>query len=244
MFAGNPTHVGFVALLCIISAWAALDDPRLLDPDVSLSNLRVYGHPKLLRLEHMVSGLWLCNTQQLRRELQTLYTSKLSGRDGSETLWYKLSWALFLLLTEYIPALFMLGKTVRAMYWTRQSINSGHLGRQFLIHALTLLRILEGPKVTEYQRGISIALHLWNTQVHDTVPAGCMVEEALEASLSRLQSAVRQELTSHTVPHFSSLYGSLGPVSTDLRDLTDAGLSEIFSSSVGYQVAQADAAHH
>ena len=56
--------------------WAALGDPSLLDSTCDPAATRVYGHPKVVRLEHMVAALFLCNTTELRRKLQTLVQDK------------------------------------------------------------------------------------------------------------------------------------------------------------------------
>ena len=59
-----------------------------------------------------------------------------------------------------------------------------------------------------------------------------MVEECLEASLSRLQRAARMELTSHTVDSFSKLYGTLGPTSQTPHNASTPNLSDVFPHQV------------
>ena len=104
-------------------------------------------------------------------------------------------------------------------------MDNSHLGKRFLAQGLAYLTVLEGVKITEYQRGISTALLLWNPDVHSRMPVCYMVEECLEASLS---SAARTELGAHNTASFSKHHRSLGPTSIRPRKITEPGLSELY----------------
>ena len=208
--------------------WAALEDSAFIQPTPPPANVRVYCHPKVVRLEHMVAGLFLCRTPLVLQKLQSLCAHTASLRRHGGALWDEVAKALRLLVAEYVPTLFFLGHRVRSMYWTQRAPGTGDLGYQFLAHCLHFLTVLEGSRTTEYLRGLSLALLLWHPDIHDRIPAAYMVEECLEASLSRLQSAAQTELSEHTAAAFSILYGSLGPVPSEPHDVNSPGLSEVF----------------
>ena len=145
-----------------MSFWAALDDPSLLDSTCDPAATRVYGHPKVVRLEHMVAALFLCYTTELRRKLQTLVHDKKPAL--GESLWGTVAQTLMLFISEYVPALFMLGHRVRSFYWTQQIGNTGVQGKRFLEQCFVFLTLLEGNELQSTSELLQL-LFLLGTQM-------------------------------------------------------------------------------
>ena len=154
--------------------WAALENPFLLQPNATEQQQRVYGHPKLLTLEHTVAALFLA-APRLASKLDVLYNT-ITATTPAGTLWRRVTAALRLFLTEYIPALMFLGYIVRQLYWTARSPGTGTQARDVLGHAAAYLLALEPSATTEYNRALTLALHFWDA-VHNAIPAVWSVQE-------------------------------------------------------------------
>ena len=72
---------------------------------------------------------------------------------------------------------------------------------------------------------------LWDDDVHGRLPAMAFVEEALEASLSRLSRAAATDLRVTSVTQFSDMYVALGPP-LSVRKSSKPGLSKSFPEVV------------
>ena len=84
------TYVVFMAF------WDALYDRTLMDPSTPVDNIKVFSHPKLIRLEHLVTALFLCETTpETRRMLDSLRHHTARMTDTSARLWQQISNTLF-----------------------------------------------------------------------------------------------------------------------------------------------------
>ena len=66
---------------------------------------------------------------------------------------------------------------------------------------------------SEYIRSLTLSLLCWSP-FHSALPAVAFVEEALEASLSRLAKMMAGSFHADTVSDIGALYCSLGPANT------------------------------
>ena len=90
-----------------------------------------------------------------------------------------------------------------------------------------MLLQLEATVRNEYIRGLCLASLLWNKDCDD-LPASAFVEEAVEASLSRLSTRAGTDLRAHTVQQFSNMYTAMGPTDNQPVDLKDPNLPRIY----------------
>jgi hypothetical protein len=111
------------------------------------------------------------------------------------------------LLNVYVPACAAIGWLVRRCYWQGRERGTGCWAAQCLQHCFLILCGLLGEKVrlSEYARSIGIALLTW-TSWHDQVPASAYVEEACEAQLSSLSSALKRNPHAVGVSDVHSMY--------------------------------------
>jgi len=209
-----------------LAVWAPLQYADLLSGTASALQTLVYGFPKLITLEHMVLGLYLL--RNLPGAMGCIEaTRQWLGRHHAEDYQRRAVDALRLLLDEYVPALVHLGILARDLYWRHTQPHTGHHAREFMLRCLVVLRALEPREGTEYVRGLSCALLLWSDELHGALPGRAFMEEALEASLSRLSQAAASDLHADTADQFRSLYQCLGPPTLPPR-LDTAGLAEVF----------------
>jgi hypothetical protein len=97
-----------------------------------------------------------------------------------------------------------------------------------LARAIILLQRLDPTGSKEYLRDCALALLTWS-KFHDSLPGHVFVEEALEASLSRLHRQAGVDMRPENVTEFHHLYVGLGPADDRVRDLQSPGIAEIFS---------------
>ena len=111
------------------------------------------------------------------------------------------------LVNVFAPACAAIGWQVRRCYWEGRHRGSGVWAAEALRMCLLLLCGLLGDKakLSEYARSISVALLAW-TPWHDAVPAAAYVEEACEAQLSKLASALTRNPHATGVAEVSDLY--------------------------------------
>ena len=112
-----------------------------------------------------------------------------------------------LLVNVFAPACAAIGWQVRRCYWEGRHRGSGAWAAEALRMCLLLLCGLLGDKakLSEYARSISVALLAW-TPWHDAVPAAAYVEEACEAQLAKLASALKRNPHATGVAEVSDLY--------------------------------------
>jgi hypothetical protein len=111
------------------------------------------------------------------------------------------------LVNVFSPACAAIGWQVRRCYWEGRHGGSGVWAAEALRMCLLLLCGLLGDKakLSEYARSISVALLAW-TPWHDAVPAAAYVEEACEAQLAKLASALKRNPHATGVEEVSDLY--------------------------------------
>ena len=119
------------------------------------------------------------------------------------------------LVNVYVPCCAVIGWHVRRCFWEGRSRDTGSWAADTLRMCLLLLCGLLGDKVkvSEYARSISIALLSW-TPWHDQVPAAAYVEEACEAQLSTLASALKRNPHATGIADVSDMYVLLHPPDT------------------------------
>ena len=139
----------------------------------------------------------------IRRLLQDL--KEQFGQDASQ---YQQCEGLWLLCTEYCPALVDMGISIRQCYWTTQQPGTGAHARNVIRDAICLLTGLQKNKPSEYLRNLCMMHLLW-TPFHDDIPAAAYVEECLESSLSVLSRRQRTDARITTVSDFSDAYTCL-----------------------------------
>jgi hypothetical protein len=193
----------------------------------------VYVHPKLITLEHMITAMYLVRGEITAASLKN--KKAVEEEFGDEDIRFYQANMLHLLVSEYVPYLFTLGLAVRQAYWTNQATGTGPLVQKLLSGCFSLLLNLERSFKNEYVRVLAVALTLWSP-LHNFVPAGCYVEEALEASLSRLAKRAGTDLRAHTVQHFSDLYVTIGAVDRRKRDLDKPGFSRVLGHRIVLKV--------
>ena len=215
------------------SVWSPLEYQNLLLPDDRAKAVKVYSFPKLFTLEYMVTAMFLLQghcTNRVKAMANDLYhREKGSSRERQACM-------LSLLLNEYVPALMSLGIQVRDLYWKHRTEGTGKEAHTFLLNALTLLLCLDNGKVTEYVRGIVLALMTWSDEVHGRLPGCAFVEEAMEASLSRLAQAAGTDLRAKTAQEFTDMYAALGPADQTPHDLTKSRVPFVFVQQVRIRV--------
>ena len=114
-----------------LTLWSCLEYPTLMEGSLSVLGVRVYNFPKLVTLEHLAAGLLLVSQ---RSEVAALLraTVERTRQRHADTHWPDVARSLELLIMEYVPALFHLGKRVRDLYWVHRQPYTGH-------HALIVL---------------------------------------------------------------------------------------------------------
>lgn len=138
---------------------------------------------------------------------------------------------LLLLVTEYAPVLFELGYEVRDCYWEHRQAGTGVHVHELYGRMITLLGCLR-QHTTEYARTLAVAYLAW-TPLHSQLPAYCYVEEALEASLSRLAQEVSTSHQGLNVRSLSAMYMAACRPSTEVRDVLKSHVGPTFIADTG-----------
>jgi hypothetical protein len=120
--------------------------------------------------------------------------------------------AMDLLITQYVPALFVVGHTVRNCNWDSRDPGTGVRAKEVLYNCLHILLKLsgEGSHGVEYIRTILCAVMTW-TSWHDNLPGCCFSEEICEAALSRLGGLCRKHPHVFSVADTWDLYCQVKP---------------------------------
>ena len=207
--------------------WSALEFPALLSGSAAALQVRVYGFPKVVTLEHMALGLFLAGRMSgVLTEVQR--TIQFTKNHFPEHHCCSLAEGLLRLLDEYIPALLHIGILVRDLYWEHTEPNTGHHAKEVMLRCLCLLHALEPSPGTEYVRSLSNALLLWSDELHSALPGRAFVEECLEASLAVLSGRIPESVPCPSVDQFRQFYQSQGPPSQSPREVNHPGLAEVF----------------
>ena len=203
------------------SFWACLEFRDMLrQPEDTV----VYSYPKLVTLEHMVVAMLLARGEVRRRLEQCLQLS------NADVLVCQRRWQLTMLqrlLFDFVPALMQLGISVRRCYWEGRRPNTGDWARQVLSDCLVFLVSVDSRGSSEYIQSLGLTLLYWSP-FHSALPAVAFVEEALEASLSRLAKMTFSSYHADDVSGVGAMYSSLGPASSKKRDLVKPGVSRVF----------------
>ena len=201
------THHVFHTVWSILEYGQSLCDARTMD------TVRVYSFPKVYTLEYMITTVFLVD-DRCRRRVRQLMKEAQDAAPGS--IQHSQALLLYLFVEEYVPALMLIGIRLRDLYWVHRQWNTGHFARDVQMSCFVYLHALESRVSTQYLRGIACSLMLWDKDLHGVLPASVYVEEAMEASLSRLSRQAGTDLRSTTVEQFSDMYVAMGPA-------TDAG---------------------
>lgn len=129
--------------------------------------------------------------------------------------------AMELLITQYVPALFVVGHTVRNCNWDSRETGTGVRAKEVLYNCLHILLRLsgEGSHGVEYIRTILCAVMTW-TSWHDRLPGCCFSEELNEAALSRLGGLCRKHPHIYTVADTWDLYCQVKPGKSIPKELS------------------------
>ena len=118
------------------------------------------------------------------------------------------------LVGAYVPALFLLGSTVREChYLPGWDPGSGRVVQEGLLMVLNLLlRVdpLEKALRSEYFRSVLYALATWSS-AHCEAPMACFSEDPCEALLAQLGRSARLRPQRKTVPEVSDLWANVSP---------------------------------
>ena len=232
----NPAAVFALTVLVMEPAVLVTPAPPAFQSHATFVRLpevtNVYLKPKMDALEQMVAAMYLAHWECSSQLKRTMRQCKASFGEDSQV--FKLATTLHLLLTEYAPCLFTLGKAVRECYWDLQAVNTGERARTLLAFCLNLLLALERTHKNEYCRVLGVALVQWSA-FHGHLPAAFFMEEVNQASLSRLAQFCTTDLRRHTVAQFSEAYAALGP-SPKVIQLTRPHMSDTLSQKVVHRV--------
>ena len=130
-------------------------------------------------------------------------------------------WALRqlrLLISEFCPALFLLGFRVRSCTWKAQGTGTATYAKDVLSFSLSLLLRLsdQSEPPLRYTRTVATALMTW-TSWHDTSPGCVHVEESCEAMLSKMTRHVRMHRHAATHQQHEDLFLDLPTARTRAR---------------------------
>jgi hypothetical protein len=116
-----------------------------------------------------------------------------------------------MLLTQYIPLLFQVGKAVRDCNWTGKVEGTGGNVKNALLDCLLLLRRCKSHKGVElYKDRIIVALLTW-TPFHQQLPQAGHCEECGEALLSRFACRCKKDVTLQEFTEMDDVYRTLQP---------------------------------
>ena len=146
---------------------------------------------------------------------------------GSNSPQYIIACNLRLLVTQYAPAAFCLGRHLRDCYWGFREANTGLVAKACAMSMLTFLTFVDMAKPSLYTRGLSLALLSWSP-FHSHLPAFVFVEECLEATISRLSKAYPFPVTAATFQRVRQCWRALGPPRSGSGKLPHGGYPETY----------------
>ena len=144
--------------------------PQSPEPDV-------YTHSKLIWKERLFMSLLLVAPQylqQLKQNLCVLQSARVGSRSVLQQQRLQQTEAIFNLLNDYVPNLFILGMVVRDCNWsTGRRVQVPHPAQLLLnMCMLAVLRLFDGSEGShEYLRTLAVAKLLWVLWYGTTPPA-------------------------------------------------------------------------
>ena len=185
----------------------------------------VYAFPKLIFMERMFACLFVTAAKYKVRIQQKLtllrarchpplVVSSPAGRLLGQ------AHALYVLLFEYTPALFLIGHLVRECGWSACSGEVAHKVLRYCFVALSHL-LYEFRYNVEYLRTVGTALLVWG-RWYDILPGRCHVEESCEALLARLVASMRANPQCKTLESCCDLFLILKAASGAEKNLHDS----------------------
>ena len=190
---------------------------------------KIYQNIDLVVMERVILAVFLISDEQkgiLKRNIDA-YRNKTDPviLDRLRNLE-----ALYVLLREYIPMAFILGRMVRNCNWGKSQNYTARECHDFnRLCLLMLLRLRGNANPKDFQAYIDtlcLVVLSWS-DFHTTLPGNAFGEEHLEAMLSRLSRALGRDLTANNIQAYVAHFVTLGP-STDgatSQDLSKAGMA-------------------
>ena len=178
----------------------------------------VYTHPKLIWMERLFMSLLLVtpqSLQQLKQKLCALQSAPIGSRSVMQHQCLQQTGAMFNLLNDYVPSLFILGMLLCDCNWcTGRRVQVPHPPQLLLNMSIpVLLRLFDGSKGShEYPRTLAVAKLLW-------------VVRPCEAMLSRFAEKLRQiPSTSCKLEGAIDLFLLVAPAAGGKKDLQNSRL--------------------
>ena len=145
---------------------------------------------------------------------------------------------LRLLVTQYVPALFLMGKWVRGCHWKLHGLNTGgHVKEPVQLQTTFLLALRPKRGRHQYLTNTLLALLQWNPVV-DTQPAMSWAEEKNEASISRLAADVGRDMTATNVQDVHNHYMAQRSTAGEVKNVTRNPMSRQYPAQVKLRVAE------
>ena len=213
------------------SFWVCMEYKELLS---SSDATQVYSYPKLVTLEHMIVAMFLARDDVKVRLNQTLQSN------NADVLVDLGKWQLVMLhrlLFDFVPALMHIGISVRRCYWEGRQPNTGNWAKQVISDCMAFLVAVDNRGSSEYIRSLGLTLLYWSP-FHSAMPAVAFVEEALEASLSRLARMLTGSYHADSVSDIGSMYCSLGTANTKRHDLSKPGVSRVYTKQLAIRLSK------
>ena len=236
--------------------WVAVQSPTFLTAPAAT---KVPRHPPLVTMETLVSAMFVV-APALQRTIQSAIariaenirrhpsrprdgclrpvdgTEGVPSRPDAREYAVKQLECLRLLVTQYVPALFLMGKWVRDCHWELHTPNTG--GRvKLLLQLQTTFLLALRPKRGRHQylTNTLLALLQWNP-VMDTLPGMAWGEETREASIGRLAADVGRDMTAGNVQEVHNLYVTQRSTAGEVRDVTRNPMSRHYPAHVTNRV--------
>ena len=192
-------------------------------------------HPKPIWKERLFMSLLLVvpqYLQQLKQRLCALQSASVGSRSVLQQQCLQQTEAMFNLLNDYVPSLFIWGMLVRDCNWcTGPRVQVPHpiTQAQLLLNMfmLVLLRLFDGSEGShEYLRTLAVAKLLW-VPWHGTTPPSTHSEDSCEAMLSRFAEKLRQfPSTSCKLEGAIDLFLLVARAAGGKKDLQNSGLQQ------------------
>ena len=227
--------------------WVAIQSPTFLDAP---EDTKCPRHPCLSTMETLVTGLFIVNTDaetvldkaiadlrgDLRRRPEAGQVGPVDGTEHSPpgTRLYALKQLLCLhcLATQYVPALFLMGKWVRDCHWKLHAANTGtHVHRLLQLQATMLIALRPKKGRQQYLANTLLALLQWQPHM-DTLPGMAWCEEKLESTISTLAVDAGGDMTSADAPRHHALYVTQRLTIGEVHDVSRNPMSRDYPQEV------------
>ena len=135
---------------------------------------------------------------------------------------------LHMLVTEYAPALFLMGKMVRDCHWEKHAAGTGgHVKDLMHLQMLFLFALRPKRGRQQYRDAILLGLLQWLSNM-DNLPAMTWSEEKLEASIGTVAHGAGGEMTAKNAKELHDLYVTQRLTGDDVRDLDTNPMSKLY----------------